>query len=148
MDKALPYYFIVYVYPSCARVMTEELSQARAYYSLQCHDAHTALQQLLNERQELRTNLVESYKWDTNASLSLTLLHSSLGCMLSLLLHLLVGEWKRLPFWKLIKVTEAMSGFPYPKNNSYRNLQGNSSCDGKDVIFLVQSGQVLILRRM
>ncbi|GFR88141.1 Golgin-45 [Elysia marginata] len=45
-----------------SRVMTEELSSAKAYLSLQCHDSHTALQQLLNERQELRTNLVESYK--------------------------------------------------------------------------------------
>ncbi|RUS69221.1 hypothetical protein EGW08_023017 [Elysia chlorotica] len=45
-----------------SRVMTEELSRAKAYFSLQCHDSHTALQQLLNERQELRTNLVEGYK--------------------------------------------------------------------------------------
>lgn len=45
-----------------SRVMTEELSSAKAYFALQCHDSHAALQQLLNERQELRTNLVESYK--------------------------------------------------------------------------------------
>ncbi|GFN74098.1 DNA-directed RNA polymerase subunit [Plakobranchus ocellatus] len=45
-----------------SRVMTEELSSAKAYFALQCHDSHSALQQLLNERHELRTNLIESYK--------------------------------------------------------------------------------------
>ncbi|KAI8743624.1 golgin-45 [Biomphalaria glabrata] len=45
-----------------SRVMIEELGNARAYYSLQCHDTQDALQQLLNERHELRTNLLEAYK--------------------------------------------------------------------------------------
>ncbi|CAL1545344.1 unnamed protein product [Lymnaea stagnalis] len=45
-----------------SRVMIEELGNARAYYSLQCHEAQNALQQLLNERHELRTNLLEAYK--------------------------------------------------------------------------------------
>lgn len=43
--------------------MIEELGNARAYYSLQCHDTQDALQQLLNERHELRTNLLEAYKY-------------------------------------------------------------------------------------
>ncbi|XP_059158357.1 golgin-45-like [Physella acuta] len=45
-----------------ARVMIEELGNARAYFSLQCHDTQDAMQQLLNERHELRTNLLEAYK--------------------------------------------------------------------------------------
>ncbi|XP_005102586.1 golgin-45 [Aplysia californica] len=45
-----------------SRVMVEELGNARAYYALQSHDAQDALQQMLNERHELRTNLLENYK--------------------------------------------------------------------------------------
>ncbi|KAH9512370.1 Golgin-45 [Bulinus truncatus] len=45
-----------------SRVMIEELGNAQAYYSLQCHDTQDALQQLLNERHELRTNLLDAYK--------------------------------------------------------------------------------------
>ena len=42
--------------------MVEELAAARAFYSSQFQDSQQAVQELLNERYELRTNLVQSYK--------------------------------------------------------------------------------------
>uniref|UniRef100_A0A0B6ZXQ2 Golgin-45 n=1 Tax=Arion vulgaris TaxID=1028688 RepID=A0A0B6ZXQ2_9EUPU len=45
-----------------SRVMIEELGNARAFFTLQCHDAQDALQQMLNERHELRTNLLEVHR--------------------------------------------------------------------------------------
>ncbi|XP_076453776.1 golgin-45-like [Babylonia areolata] len=45
-----------------SRVMVEELASARAFYSGQFQDSQQAVQELLNERYELRAGLLHSYK--------------------------------------------------------------------------------------
>lgn len=45
-----------------SRVMVEELAAARAFYSSQFQDSQQVVQELLNERYELRSNLLQSYK--------------------------------------------------------------------------------------
>lgn len=45
-----------------SRVMTDELASAKAFYTMQYHECQVALQQLLNERHELRANLFETYR--------------------------------------------------------------------------------------
>lgn len=45
-----------------SRVMVEELASARAFYSVQYQDSQQAMQQLLNERFELRADLLQAYK--------------------------------------------------------------------------------------
>ncbi|KAL8594762.1 hypothetical protein ACOMHN_047480 [Nucella lapillus] len=45
-----------------SRVMVEELASARAFYSSQFQDSQQTLQELLNERYELRTTLLHPYK--------------------------------------------------------------------------------------
>jgi hypothetical protein len=45
------------------RVMVEELAAARAFYSNQFQDSQQVVQELLNERYELRSSLLQSYKY-------------------------------------------------------------------------------------
>lgn len=45
-----------------SRVMMEELASGRAFYSAQFHDSQQAMQQLLNERYELRAQMLQAYK--------------------------------------------------------------------------------------
>ncbi|KAK6195668.1 hypothetical protein SNE40_001050 [Patella caerulea] len=45
-----------------SRVMIDELANAKAFYSLQYQESQDALQQMLNERHEIRTNLLEGYR--------------------------------------------------------------------------------------
>ncbi|ESO98808.1 hypothetical protein LOTGIDRAFT_158759 [Lottia gigantea] len=44
-----------------SRVMIDELANAKAFYSLQYQESQDVLQQLLNERHEIRTSLLEGY---------------------------------------------------------------------------------------
>lgn len=55
---ALPMY---YMYLLC-RLMIDELAADKAYLAMNCQESHNALQQMLNERHELRRNLFETYK--------------------------------------------------------------------------------------
>ena len=45
-----------------SRVMSDELASAKAFYTMQYQECQMALQQLLNERHELRANLFETYR--------------------------------------------------------------------------------------
>ncbi|KAK7466799.1 hypothetical protein BaRGS_00037115 [Batillaria attramentaria] len=45
-----------------SRVMVEELASGRAFYSAKFHDSQQAMQQLLNERYELRAQMLQAYK--------------------------------------------------------------------------------------
>lgn len=45
-----------------SRVMVEELAAGRAFYSAQFHDSQQAMQQMLNERFELRAQMLQAYK--------------------------------------------------------------------------------------
>nr|KAG5687915.1 hypothetical protein BaRGS_014364 [Batillaria attramentaria] len=44
-----------------SRVMVEELASGRAFYSAKFHDSQQAMQQLLNERYELRAQMLQAY---------------------------------------------------------------------------------------
>lgn len=44
------------------RLMIDELAADKAYLAMNCQESHNALQQMLNERHELRRNLFETYK--------------------------------------------------------------------------------------
>lgn len=41
------------------RVMSDELASAKSFFAVQYQESQNALEQLLDERHELRTNLVE-----------------------------------------------------------------------------------------
>lgn len=45
-----------------SRLMIDELAADKAYLAMNCQESHNALQQMLNERHELRRNLFETYK--------------------------------------------------------------------------------------
>ncbi|KAL5004507.1 hypothetical protein ScPMuIL_017963 [Solemya velum] len=45
-----------------SRMMVDDLARARAFYALQYQESQNALQQLLNERHELRSNMMECYR--------------------------------------------------------------------------------------
>lgn len=45
-----------------SRVMIDELAADKAYFAMLCQESQHALQQLLNDRHELRRNLLETYK--------------------------------------------------------------------------------------
>lgn len=55
------YVLHVHVYLLC-RLMIDELAADKAYLAMNCQESHNALQQMLNERHELRRNLFETYK--------------------------------------------------------------------------------------
>lgn len=54
----------IYVLHVCLlfRLMIDELAADKAYLAMNCQESHNALQQMLNERHELRRNLFETYK--------------------------------------------------------------------------------------
>ncbi|XP_033760260.1 golgin-45-like [Pecten maximus] len=45
-----------------SRVMIDELASSKAYLSMLCQESQSSIQQMLNERHEIRTNLMETYK--------------------------------------------------------------------------------------
>ncbi|OWF55445.1 golgin-45-like [Mizuhopecten yessoensis] len=45
-----------------SRVMIDELASSKAYLSIVCQESQSALQQMLTERHEIRSNLMETYK--------------------------------------------------------------------------------------
>ncbi|XP_060082669.1 golgin-45-like [Ylistrum balloti] len=45
-----------------SRVMIDELASSKAYLSMLCEESQSTLQQVLNERYEIRSNLMETYK--------------------------------------------------------------------------------------
>ncbi|KAJ8310038.1 hypothetical protein KUTeg_011903 [Tegillarca granosa] len=45
-----------------SRVMADELASAKAFFAMQLQESQHAIQQMLTERHELRTNLIETYR--------------------------------------------------------------------------------------